>query len=313
MYVSRLDSAQSLFFTRQLEHIKKGVYQKIYADLDMKKIVPAAIDPAPYGSDTITWRTYDRVGMADLISAYADDLPNVAALASETSMKVADYGASCQWSWREIAAAAHANTNLKQILMQIVRDVLEERLDRCIAYGDSRIPGMTGFFNNPYVPTSSVATVGGDTTWADKMAAGATGMEAIYNDLMDAFDSMVTSTRGRHRPDTLVVTHAAWRVLHRPRNDQGMIDVLGMVNQGIPGLTIIPTYRAKAADSDSVLSTDMFVLYKRDPTCLSYEEPLPFTPFPPQERNLAQVVNCIATNGGTQFMFPLSAVYRTGI
>lgn len=306
--VVSLDSAQSIFFLRELEHVKKRVLEVIYPELMMHGIVPAAIDPAPFGAKKITVTSFDRVGQAALIAAYADDLPNVSVFGTQSSVDVAEYGDSFEYSFFDIAAAALAGRPLASMLMQAARDILEELLDRVLAYGEAK-KGITGFFNNAGVPTSSVATVGAATTWAAKYAVDP---DLIYDDIADWIDGVVDTTNGRERPDTIVTTDAAYRLLNRKRGSAVDTTVMEMVKKTYPGLTIIPCWRAKASTSGGLLSVNTMVLYTRSNRKVYYEEPLPFTPMPPQERNLANVVNCIASSGGVVWQYPLSASYRTG-
>lgn len=305
----RLDSAQSIFFSRELEHVKKRVLEVIYAQLQMHDLVPAALDPAPFGAKKITTTSFDRAGFAKLIAAYADDLPNVTVFGTQSSVEVAEYGDSFEYSFFEIAAAALAGRPLPAMLMMAARNILEELLDKVLAYGEP-LKNITGFFNNPNVPTSSVATSGGLTTWAAKYPVDP---DLIYDDIAGAIDGVITSTKGRERPNTIVLPDAQHRLLFRKRSNVTDSIVWEMVKKTYPDLVVVPSWRAAAANSDGNLSTDTMVIYTRDPNKLYYEEPLPFTTMPPQERNLAHVINCIASSGGVVWQYPLSAVYRTGM
>lgn len=307
--VTHLDSAQNIFFLRELEAIKKLSFDQLYPQLMMHSIVPFSREPAPFGAKKITFRRYNRVGNAKLIASYADDLPNVSLIGEEESTEVAEYGDAAVWSFFDIAAAALANKPLKSDLMLACRDILEERLDRVLAYGES-VKGLTGFFNNAGIPTSSVATVGGLTTWVAKYAVDP---NLIYNDVCDAYDSIITATNGIERATTMVLPDAQHRLMMRQRGNSVDSTVWDQIKRTIPNLEVIPCPRAKASNSNSVLSSDMFVMYTKSNAKMYYEEPLPFTPMAPQEKNMATVVNCLASSGGVIVPHPYSACYRTGI
>ena len=69
-----LDADGAVFFQRQLEHIKARSYDVRYAELKARTLFPVSNEGGP-GVTTITYRTYDQVGAAKIINAYADDLP----------------------------------------------------------------------------------------------------------------------------------------------------------------------------------------------------------------------------------------------
>ena len=69
-----LDADGAVFFQRQLEHIKSKSYDVLYADLIARTLFPVS-NEGGMGVTSITYRTYDQIGSAKIISAYADDLP----------------------------------------------------------------------------------------------------------------------------------------------------------------------------------------------------------------------------------------------
>ena len=67
-----LDAGETTFFARELEHVKSTTYDTKYKALKAKQLIPLDTS-APSGSDTITYRTYSKVGIAKM-SRYAPDL-----------------------------------------------------------------------------------------------------------------------------------------------------------------------------------------------------------------------------------------------
>lgn len=317
MFVDRLDAAQMTWFARQADHLRATVYNHEYLRGQMRDLVPMALDPAPFGAKTIRVLTFDKVGYAKLISNYADDLPNVAAFARETTYTTVEYGDSYIYSFFDIARMQRLGQNLPSMLATVAKESIEQKIDYSFAYGEPAA-GLTGLFNNPFVPTSTVATsTGGAVTWADKALENPV---LIYKDVYDAYQSAITTSFGKESPTRLLIPHTAVPLIDAlPTNDTDKRTPRQMLQQSIPGLEIVPCWRASASLSidpetgAQALAGDMFVLYTPDATKVYREEPLPFTQRPPQERNLAYVTNCLASSGGVQFPFPLSAAYRTGI
>lgn len=318
MFVERLDAAQTTWFARQTDYAKKTVYNEEFLNLMMRDLVPLALDPAPFGAKIIRMFSFTKVGYAKLIANYADDLPDVTVFGTETFYSPVEYGDSFQYSFFDIARMERAGQNLPLALQLAAKEAIEQKMDFSYAYGEAAT-GMTGLFNNPFVPSSTVATdtASSATTWAAKWAANPA---LIYDDVYDAYQSAIASSFGKERPTTLVVDDTKIQYLDKlPSTDTFKVTARQMLLQSIPGLEIIPCWRAKASLSTdpetgvNALASDMFVLYTRTPTKVYREEPLPFTMRPPQERNLALVTNCLASSGGVVFPYPLSAVYRTGI
>jgi hypothetical protein len=84
MRTRHLDAAETVFFTRQLEHIKARTYDIKYPELKARMFIPVS-NEVPSGAKTVTYRQWDRVGRAKIVADGAKDLPRVDALAREFS------------------------------------------------------------------------------------------------------------------------------------------------------------------------------------------------------------------------------------
>ena len=89
----RLDADESVFFARELEHVKAQSYDVQYPELTATKNIPVSSEAGP-GAETITYQQYDSVGFAKIISNYATDLPRVDLKGKEFTAKVKSIGAS---------------------------------------------------------------------------------------------------------------------------------------------------------------------------------------------------------------------------
>ena len=63
----RLDSAENLWFSRQLETILAGSYDVLYAGNVAAKVIPVS-NEAGSGAQTITYRQYDAIGFAKVVA-----------------------------------------------------------------------------------------------------------------------------------------------------------------------------------------------------------------------------------------------------
>lgn len=297
-----LDANESIFFARDLEKIKSRTYDKLYPELKARRFVPAAEDPAGTGDNTVTYRQWDRVGMAKVIADYAHDLPRVNALGKEFSSPLRSLGAMFGYSLQEVRAAAAARRSLPAMLASNARESIEEKIDEIIAIGDS-VNGLPGFLTNPNVPQASV--VGG--TWATKIA---TDPDLILDDIADMYGDMIDLTNGRHRGNMLLLPESQYALVSTTRLVDQPVTVLKFLREVYPGLMIDSWYRLKGAGSGG---TDRMVMYTRSADRLWYEVPQEFEMLNVQEHSLEFEVPCHARVGGTIIPYPLSVSYRDGI
>ena len=301
--LSNLDANESVFFTRQLEQVKSRSYDKLYPELKARQFIPAAQEPAPSGAETITYRQFDRVGMAKMIANYADDLPRVDVSGKEFTSPIRALGASFGYNIQEIRAAAFAKKDLNQMRANAARETIEEQIDRLLALGDTA-SGIPGFLTNASVPAGSVS--GG--TWATKAASDP---DLIPDDITARLTTMVNATKGREYPDTLLIPEAQFALIATTRRVDQPITILAHIRAAFPRITTIePWYRLAGAGSGA---TDRGVLYKKSNDKLGAEVPQEFEALAPQEHNLEFVVPCHARVGGTVIMYPLSMSYMDGI
>ena len=73
---TRFDSAEdaSVFFARELDHVKAQSYDVEYPELTALHLFPQSSEADP-GAETITYYTYDKTGLAKIIDNYSTDLP----------------------------------------------------------------------------------------------------------------------------------------------------------------------------------------------------------------------------------------------
>src|SRR5690242_422446 len=102
---SRLDAGESAFFLRQLEFIDQQAYQVLYPALMGRQFLPP-VAGVPEWAHVYTFRQYDRLGIARLISNAADDLPLIEATGLEYQTQIKPIGDGYGYDVFEIQAAA---------------------------------------------------------------------------------------------------------------------------------------------------------------------------------------------------------------
>ena len=107
----RLDANESIFFARELDYVKSKAYDVKYPANNALALFPVSSE-ADAGADTISYESYDMVGMAKIISNYADDLPRADVKGTLNTVKVFSIGVSYGYSTKDIRRSRMAGKNL---------------------------------------------------------------------------------------------------------------------------------------------------------------------------------------------------------
>lgn len=167
----RLDANESLFFARQLEHVRAQTYDIKYIELNALRLMPIFTD-IPAGANTFSYQQYDSVGMAKIIASYANDLPRADVFAREFVFPIRTIGNSYGYNTQEIRAAAMARTNLPARKAMAATRAQQEAINRYAFYGSDE-DGLGGFFDNPNIPVTVLPAdgTGSSAEWSTKTPA----------------------------------------------------------------------------------------------------------------------------------------------
>lgn len=302
--ISHLDSAENIFFARELETIKARSYDVPYPKLLLEQFVPVSHEADP-GTETITYNSYDYVGFAKLISAYGDDLPTADVKGVQTSSPVHSIGNGYKYSRQEIRNAAKANKPLAQMKANAARETHMKKRDAIGSLGDTAT-GMGGFLTNPNVTIASAgAKTAGGTTWAKATP------DEILVDLNLGATTIIGQSLGIEEPTDLILPLTQYTIAAQARLPNTGLTVLQFFQQSNPWIKSISSwYRLTAAGAGG---TDRMVFYTKSPDKLQFEVPMEMVQYPPQERGLQVVVPCESRVGGTNWYYPLSGLYVDGI
>jgi len=313
----RNDAGTTAIFARQLEYLFAEVIKVEYPALRATEFIPLNTEPPP-GSLSYTYRMWDAVGKAKVITNYADDLPKVTVEANEWQSPIITTGMSYDFGVQDVARAALGNFPLEQGLADAARFAIEFLGEdiACTGYAAAGVPGMV---NAPGVAATAQVSTG---TWLAQIATIASASPstpatavAVAQDLIMDIQAMKkkvwTNTKGLYPATTVLLPSTLWTALDAvPRSPAFTDDTLLDYMRKITGLDIdywLPLDTAGSGGHGRVMC------YRKDPQVLQLVRARSFTQLPPQAINLAWQVPCLAEEGGVMVKRPGAVTYMDGL
>lgn len=202
----RLTDDDGVFFQRQLEAIEAKSYDVLYPDLEGRlRFKTNTFGGA--GAQTLTYRSFDHVGKAQVINARATDLPKSQIKGKEYSIKVKSVGVAYDYDIDEILAAKMAGMPLEARKVMAARRGYEQYINAVIWRGDEAA-GLGGLFTNTDILRQPVANgAAGTATWASKTP------DEVLEDLNTACGAMFATTKKIHAPKEIWLDTLNWNWL----------------------------------------------------------------------------------------------------
>jgi hypothetical protein len=300
-----LDAASTAFFERELEQIKARSFDVLKAPLSANRLIPVDSTTSP-GAKVVTYQQYDGVGIAKIVSNYADDLPTADISGKEFSSFLKSIGNSYVYSIEDIRAAQFAGKPLEQRKANQAVRAHQEAMNRLAFFGSAE-HGIQGWLTNANIPAAAVeAGDSGDTEWEDKTP------DEILKDLNDAVTAIIDLTNGAETPNTVVMPIKQYQLIATTRQAAGTDTTI--LQYFLGNSPVIQSVEwANELKGAFAGSTDGFIVYDRNPDKLYQEIPQMVEMFAPQENNLAFKVPVHSKHGGTIVPYPLAQVFRYGI
>ena len=301
---TNLDSAETMFFQRELEQVKAKSYDVLEVPLKAFELIPVDSTTAP-GARTVTYEQYDSTGIAKIISNYADDLPTADVKGKEFHSTIKSIGNSYVYSKDDIRAAQFAGKPLNQRKANAAVEAHKQLMNKLAFFGDAKY-GIQGLLTNSNIPSAPVAAGAATTlTWATKTP------DEILKDLNSAVSDMLDLTKGVEVPNTIVMPIAQYNyIATTARSANSDTTILEFFKGNNPGIEVMWATELKGAFAGG---TDGFIVYNRNPDKLWMEIPMMVTMSPAQERGLAYTVSVESKFGGVIIPYPLSVSFRRGI
>lgn len=314
---TRFDSAEdaSVFFARELDYVKAKSYDKQYPEFTALNLFPISSEADP-GAETVTYYTYGKEGVAKIIDNYSTDLPRADVNGTPSYAQVRSLGASYGYSAQEMRASRLAGKSIDARKAEAARYTIDNLTNQIAWKGDAK-SGLMGVLSaNNDIPLYTIATgAGNKTKWTEKTA------DEILADINGMAKQVAKVTKNVERPDTLCVPADVYMDISTRRIPDTSTTVLSFILDHAPYIKNVVS--AAELDADSVetnpyAKTDatglgVAFLFKNDPDKLALENPMPYTQYPAQAKNLETIVPCEARTAGVIIYYPLSALIAVGV
>lgn len=310
------DSAEdaSVFFARELDYVKSQSYDVEYPELTALSLFPMSSEVDP-GAETVTYYSYDKVGLAKIISNYATDLPRADVKGKPTTAIIKSLGASYGYSIQEMRASAMAGKSLDTRKAESARYQIDY-LNNKIAWCGDEETGLRGVLSTDTDVPLYVLKAGAksSTKWSEKTE------DEILADINGMLKQMARTTKKVEKADTLALPSEAYLELQGRRIEGTDTTVLSYIQKNLKDIKEIVS--CPELDPDSVdtnpyaKETDgqgVMLLFKNDARKLTVENPLPFMQYPVQTEGLEMVVPCEARTAGVLIYYPMSLLIGVGV
>lgn len=313
----RFDSADeaSVFFACELDHVKANSYDVEYPELTALTLFPKSSD-ADEGAENIRYDTYDKTGVAEIISNYSTDLPRADVIGKPSFAVIKSLGSSYGYSAQEMRASRLANKSLDARKGEAARYSIDSAINKIAWAGDTKSGLMGVLSKGQSIPLYAVEAgkASAKTSWLDKTA------DEILDDINGMAKQVSKVTKNVERPDTLCIPSDVYMHISTKRIPDTDKSVLNYLLENSPYIkNIVP---ASELNSDSVdtnpyaAETDgsgVAFLFKNDERKLSLENPMPFIQYPLQVKNLETIIPCEARTAGVIVYYPFSCLIAVGV
>ena len=290
----RLDASFSAFIANELKEIDSKLFDTKYAELEAFKLVAVDGRMSP-GAEQYSYKMWDGRGVAQITSDYATASPSNNVEVKEYISKVVGIRNSYQISIQEMRAAQLAGTPLDMMEIEIARRTIAEGINKIALHGDA-MSGLTGLFNNAFVPSSVAAST---------LAALSTDAAALA--LAALVDQVKLQSKGVHKCNRLVMPESIRLALSMRRmganNDTSVLEYF--LKQR-PGIEVIGSFEL---DTQGAGGANRMLAYEYSAENAVMKLPVAFEVFPEEIHATFVVREMHARCGGVIFYRPLSAVY----
>ena len=287
-----------IWTAQELHKIKSQAYEKDYPAGSALRVFPVTNELSDTDK-TFEYQTFDKVGLAQIIADYTDDLPTVDALMSSEFGKVFRLGNAFLISIDEIKAGQRTGKSLsarKANAAQLAHDMLVNKL----VFKGSKPHKIKSVFDHPNI--SKIVS----KKWMD----GETKKPEVASDeLAQAIEKIETLTLGQHRATHILIPPSMRKVLtvRMPETTESYLEYFQKQNGGITIEAI-----AELEDYDGQGGKAALV-YEKDPMNMSIEIPEAFNMLPAQPKDLHFKVPCTSKCTGLTIYRPLTLVLITGL
>ena len=297
---THLDSDESVFFLRELEHIKSKSYDIKYASLKARSVIPVSFE-AGSAAESITYEQWEQVGIAKIVANYATDFPRADVKAQQFTSTIKSLGSSYGYNVQEIRVAQSKGKPLNQRKANASRRSIAQQ-ENSIAYIGDADANLQGWLTNANIPDVALAA---DGTASSTTLLSKTPDQQI-RDLNLIANNVINNSLGIEEPDTMLLPLEIFTsLMSNPRSNNSDTTVL---NYFLTNNALIQDidWLNELATANGFVGADTAIAYRRDADAFTLEIPQEFETFPPQEQGMEFVVNVHERIGGVIIYYPLS-------
>lgn len=302
---SRFDANESLFFARQLEFVKSQTYDIKRLSLNAMTLMPVST-AIPEGATTHTYRQYDSVGMAKVISNYANDLPRADVTGKEFTFPIRSIGNAYGYNVQEVRSAMFAGVNLNGKKAMAATRAHQEKINRLAFHGDAE-HNLPGLFSNPNLPE---VTLLADGTGSSKRLMTKTS-DKIVRDINSLINSVIIQSKGIHRVTQVWIPVEQYAHISTTQNSVASdTTILEFLQKNHPGVEFKQVVELEGAGAGGV---DRMYALENSMENWQLEIPMMIKQYAPQQKGLEFEVPCESRFAGVIIEYPLAFAFADGI
>lgn len=257
---------------------------------------------------TFAYQRVTEVGVAKYIADYADDLPPVAKFMTLESIGIKPIGCSYAYSETELMQYLEHGIDVSRDKAALARYTIDTKVDKVILEGDKE-QNVEGLVNNSNVTVfTSPIGAGGSSELKNK----------TYDEICETFrkwyDAGKRLNKGTIKLDTVLLPNEVYSYLALT-NVSSSIDksILDSLKEKFGKMGIVNWDSTESLDTAGAGGVGRGIMYRKNPTVLSYVLPIPFRQKDPQAQSLHYKVPCYARVGGTVIKNLKGIIYCDGL
>lgn len=298
------DAGESVNPSKSLTSYKPKDISTLYPRLFFANNTLPTQSLASPGATKYAFYVSDQTGMAELVSSYSQDAPNVSVTGEEILVDIYPLQAGIEYNDQEIKADAMSNRGLIQKKQRNLNESFLRKIDKLVAVGDDSV-GLKGFVNAPNVTEYAInAGAGGQTTWASKTAS------EIIDDFSKTYETMINVSKGVHMIDTIVMPPAQYAIIAGKERPNLSDTVLSFLNKTYPDVEIFTSARLQGAGAGN---TDVMIGMEAETDNFAIEISQPYTVAPVNRIGFLYKQQATMRTAGLVVYRPLSIIRAEGI
>lgn len=295
----KLDSHDSLFFTRELEKIESKLFEIKYAQKEALQFLNLVSGVGPL-DEIYTYRMMDMRGVAHVGASYEARVPLADINATESSQRILAITEGVHFNFQELRQSRLLGKPIDEARMLAARRAITEAIDNVLLKGHAAT-GVLGLFNQTGTTISAPAG-----SWASASA------DAILADMVKAHDDAYAATQFSIKPNMILMPHGEYLRISAKRAgvDTGLT-VLELFQQMRPGVTVRGAFGLETA---GVSNSKRLIAFNNDAEYVGALLPVPLEIMSVREVSaFAFEVPMHARCGGVVVRYPKSISYMDGI